>query len=99
MLQGCSVCVATLEIPVIGQQYPLHLAALQDTRPTSDQDSFRMLSGSCHDRYPGHAIPASAFTNAEREMGKGSDVFEWGTAAFSKIACARPAYLQVSSCF
>ena len=40
---------------------------------------------------------ASAFTSAQREMGKGSDVFEWGTAAFSKIACARPAYLQVIS--
>ena len=62
-----------------------------------DRNSVSVLSGSCHDRYPGHAIPASAFTNAEREMGRGSDVFEWGTAAFSKIACARPAYLQVSS--
>ena len=39
-------------------------------------------------------MPASAFTNAE--LGQGSDVFEWGTQAFSKIACARPVYLNVS---
>ena len=39
-------------------------------------------------------MPASAFTNAE--LGQGSDVFEWGTQAFSKIACARPVYLTVS---
>ena len=39
-------------------------------------------------------MPASAFTNTE--LGQGSDVFEWGTQAFSKIACARPVYLNVS---
>ena len=60
-------------------------------------DDWWQLSEICFDwslRYPGHGVPASAFTNTE--LGQGSDVFEWGTQAFSKIACARPVYLNVS---
>ena len=61
---------------------------------SKDLFSGSLISSDWSHRYPGHGVPASAFTNAE--LGQGSDVFEWGTQAFSKIACARPVYLNVS---
>lgn len=45
------------------------------------------------ERYPGHALPASAFTN--QALSDGNALYEWGSAAFTKVACARPTYLQV----
>lgn len=47
------------------------------------------------ERYPGHALPASAFTN--EALSSGNALYEWGSAAFTKVACARPSYLQVSA--
>lgn len=43
--------------------------------------------------WAGHALPASAFTN--EALTDGNALFEWGSAAFTKVACARPTYLQV----
>ena len=45
-------------------------------------------------RYPGHVLPVSDFTG--ETLGEGSDLLEWGTSAFSVMACKRPLYLQVS---
>ena len=45
-------------------------------------------------RYPGHVLPISDFT--DETLGEGSDLLEWGTSAFSVMACKRPLYLQVS---
>lgn len=46
-------------------------------------------------RYPGHVLPASDFIS--KTLKEGSDLLEWGTSAFSEIACTRPLYLQVLS--
>ncbi len=43
-------------------------------------------------RYPGHAIVATEFTR--EALSSGSGLFEYGTEAFTKLACARPVYLQ-----
>ena len=43
-------------------------------------------------RYPGHAVAASEFTN--EALNSGAALFEYGTEAFTKLACARPVYLQ-----
>ncbi len=45
-------------------------------------------------RYPGHVLPVADFTG--ETLGEGSDLLEWGTPAFSVMACKRPLYLQVS---
>ena len=45
-------------------------------------------------RYPGHVLPVSDFTG--ETLDEGSDLLEWGTPAFSVMACKRPLYLQVS---
>ncbi|CAL5224088.1 g6714 [Coccomyxa viridis] len=42
--------------------------------------------------YPGHVLPISDFTG--ETLGDGSDLLEWGTSAFSVMACKRPLYLQ-----
>ncbi|BDA50156.1 probable UDP-D-xylose:L-fucose alpha-1,3-D-xylosyltransferase [Coccomyxa sp. Obi] len=54
-----------------------------------DETAMRFLE----ERYPGHAIPASAFTN--EALSDGNALYEWGSAAFTKVACARPTYLQL----
>ena len=43
-------------------------------------------------RVPGHAIVATEFTR--EALSSGSGLFEYGTEAFTKLACARPVYLQ-----
>ena len=35
-------------------------------------------------------------TGAEGTLGAGVDLLEWGTTAFSEMACMRPLYLQVT---
>lgn len=57
-----------------------------------DETAMRFIE----ERYPGHAIPASAFTN--EALSGGNALYEWGSAAFTKVACARPTYLQVCFC-
>jgi rhamnogalacturonan II specific xylosyltransferase len=54
-----------------------------------DETSLRYID----DRYPGHTVPASLFTN--ESLGDGNALYEIGTANFNKVACARPLYLQV----
>ncbi|CAL5221951.1 g4228 [Coccomyxa viridis] len=44
------------------------------------------------ERYPGHVLPVSDFTG--ETLDEGSDLLEWGTPAFSVMACKRPLYLQ-----
>lgn len=45
-------------------------------------------------RCPGHVLPVSDFTG--ESLDEGSDLLEWGTSAFSVMACKRPLYLQVN---
>ena len=43
-------------------------------------------------RFPGHAIAASEFTS--EALASGSGLYEYGSTAFTRLACARPVYLQ-----
>lgn len=45
-------------------------------------------------KHPGHVLPSSAFINGD--LSETLHFMEYGTAAFAKLACARPQYLQVS---
>ena len=49
-------------------------------------------------RYPGHVLPVSDIMSSGAEGGlvAGIDLLEWGTTAFSEMACMRPLYLQVT---
>ncbi len=49
-------------------------------------------------RYPGHVLPVTDLmsTGAEGGLEAGIDLLEWGTTAFSEMACTRPLYLQVT---
>ena len=57
-----------------------------------DQKSMEFLE----EHYPGHVVPASVFT--DEALSSGNALYEYGTAAFTQIACARPHYLQVQLC-
>ena len=68
------------------------------TRDSSSQPINKPAGSSCYSemhmcRYPGHVLPVSDFTG--ETLGDGSDLLEWGTSAFSVMACKRPLYLQV----
>ncbi|CAK0732131.1 hypothetical protein CVIRNUC_000089 [Coccomyxa viridis] len=57
-----------------------------------DQAALDYLSA----RYPGHVLPVTDLmsTGAEGGLEAGIDLLEWGTTAFSEMACTRPLYLQ-----
>lgn len=48
------------------------------------------VTASC--RFPGHAVVATEFTR--EALSSGTGLFEYGTEAFTRLACARPTYLQ-----
>ncbi|CAL5224029.1 g6649 [Coccomyxa viridis] len=81
-----------LALVLVGVNWITHAEALGITNWLTlceDEATLQYLDS----RYPGHAVPASAFLG--KRIGKGSALHEYGTAAFSEITCARPAYLQV----